>query len=213
VGGDFYDILREQEDGLLLVMADVMGKSLPAALFATVLRTLVHARPDLVREPGEFLVWLNRNLFAELGRFDMFITAQLAFADCGARELRVAGAGHPPLLVADRAGAVQAIESTGPPLGVRLEGGFVETRLRLPPGARVLLYTDGLNEARDAGGGQFGLDALSAWLAEAARRGDSAERCREGLQAVLRRHEAGRAPADDQTLLLLCEEARLGSDA
>jgi serine phosphatase RsbU (regulator of sigma subunit)/anti-sigma regulatory factor (Ser/Thr protein kinase) len=212
VGGDFYDILRVGESGLLLAIADVMGKGLPAALFATVLRTLVHTRPDLAPRPGEFLDWLNRNLEAELGRFDMFITAQLAFIDCATRELRVAGAGHPPMLVADRTGRVESIESTGAPLGINAGLDFGESRLVLPPGARVLLYTDGLNEARNTAGSQFGLEALTAWLGDSARRGEPAERCRSGLVAALRRYEAGTAPADDQTLLLLSEEPGPGPE-
>jgi serine phosphatase RsbU (regulator of sigma subunit)/anti-sigma regulatory factor (Ser/Thr protein kinase) len=206
VGGDFYDILRVGESGLLLAIADVMGKGLPAALFATVLRTLVHTRPDLAPKPGEFLDWLNRNLEAELGRFDMFITAQMAFVDCATRELRVAGAGHPPLLVADHRGQVQTIESAAAPLGINVGLGFAETRITLPAGARVLLYTDGLNEARDAQGSQFGLEALMAWLGDVGRRSEPADRARAGLMAALRRYEAGSAPGDDQTLLLLSEE-------
>ncbi len=206
VGGDFYDILRVANHGLLLAVADVMGKGLPAALMAAVFRTLLHTRPDLACRPGAFMEWLNRNLVEPLGRLDMFITAQLAYVDGGTRELRVSGAGHPPLLRADPLGTVLGVPSSGPPLGVVAEAEYDETTLGLPAGALVFLHTDGLNETRNPSGKLLGLSPLRRWLGDMARRGESALACSENLRRYLRQFEGSETHTDDRTFLLLAEE-------
>ena len=113
IGGDYYEALPTADGNVLLVMADVMGKGLPAALFGFMFRSLVRARLDLASRPGEFLAWLNEHLFPELDRAEMFLTAQLAFFDCQRGELRVAGAGHLPMLVARSTSEVQEIAAGG----------------------------------------------------------------------------------------------------
>ncbi len=206
VGGDYYDVLADAGGALLLVIADVMGKGMPAALFATIFRTLVHARRDLAAAPGRFLSWLNSSLTADLANAEMFVTAQLAFVDIAARRLCVAGAGHPPLLLADATGAVRAVESAGPPLGIGAEMHYPEESLLLPAGAHVLLYTDGVTEARDATGAFFGFEALKQELARTARERLSAPATRDRLIARLAAFGNDTARADDQALLLLAEE-------
>ncbi|HKS38203.1 MAG TPA: ATP-binding protein, partial [Verrucomicrobiae bacterium] len=81
VGGDFYDVIKLSPTSLLLVVADVMGKGIPAAMFAAILRSLLRALPNLANRPSELLARVNRLLFDELSEVDMFITAQLAFVD------------------------------------------------------------------------------------------------------------------------------------
>jgi serine phosphatase RsbU (regulator of sigma subunit)/anti-sigma regulatory factor (Ser/Thr protein kinase) len=205
VGGDFYDVLEVGSQGLLLAVADVMGKGLPAALFATVFRTLLRARPDLARSPGMFVDWLNENLVEELGELDMFITAQLAYVNFATRELRVAGAGHPPLLLAGRDFPGERISSGGPPLGIALNHEFEEERRILPPGARLLLYTDGVSEATDATGAQLGMEPLMRVLNASARDGAPIRRTLEEFNALHLPGAAGHT-RDDRTLLLLAEE-------
>src|SRR6266568_502371 len=100
VGGDFYDVVRLTDYSLLLIIADVMGKGIPAALFAATLRSLLRALPELTRQPSELLSRVNRLLFDELSEVDMFITAQLVYVDSQQRRLVTASAGHCPLLLA-----------------------------------------------------------------------------------------------------------------
>jgi serine phosphatase RsbU (regulator of sigma subunit)/anti-sigma regulatory factor (Ser/Thr protein kinase) len=213
VGGDFYDALTTPYDaiataggGLLLVMADVMGKGIPAALFATIFRTLIHARPELAPMPGRFLSWVNRSFAEDLGRVDMFVTAQLAFIDPVARQLRVAGAGHPPLFLADASGRVRAHESGGPPLGILPSTDYPEETLPLPPGARLMLYTDGLNEARNPAGDLLGLEALQQHFAQTAKERLPVGETKERLIAWVAHFESGTPQADDQAFLLLAED-------
>ena len=213
VGGDYYDALTTPYDaipttdgGLLLVMADVMGKGIPAALFATIFRTLIHARPELGSAPGRFLSWVNRSFADDLGRVDMFVTAQLAFIDPVARQLRVAGAGHPPLFLADAAGNVRAVESGGPPLGIMPGTEYPEETFPLPPGARIMLYTDGLNEARNATGGLLGLDVLQKHFARSAKDRVPVSSAKDLLVAMVAEFEGGTPQSDDQAFLLLAED-------
>ena len=202
IGGDYYDAVPVADGHLLLVMADVMGKGLPAALFAVIFRSLVRARCDLASRPGEFLGWLNKNLFPDLDQAEMFITAQLAFLDSRSGELRVASAGHPPLLVADAQGRIKEIPAGGPPLGVIAGAVFPEDSFP-SGGGRILMYTDGLFEARDPQGELLGLEAVKAELAESARTGESCDATRDRLSRLLSEFEHGTAPADDTAFIVV----------
>lgn len=206
VGGDFYDVIPIGTGGLLLAVADVMGKGLPAALFAAVFRSLLHARLDLAPTPGRFLDWLNANLLRDLSELDMFITAQLVFVDTLTREVRAAGAGHPPLLLAGRHLASVEVPSEGPPLGI-IEGiDFAESRLPLPPAARILMYTDGVSETTNAGGEQAGVVPLRTLLDQAVLREESGARTLQELNAWLKSFSDDRPAADDRTVILLVEQ-------
>lgn len=206
VGGDFYDIFEVGSRGLFLAVADVMGKGLPAALVATVFRTLLRARPELAFSPGAFIEWLNHNLVTELGDLDMFITAQLAYVNLQTRELRVAGAGHPPLLVAGRDRDSLEVLSSGPPLGIASALEFQEERRILPPNARLLLYTDGVSEARGPDGNPIGTRTLLDILTSSAEQGQGLEETLRRFTALQGPVEAGSSTTDDRTLLLLLEE-------
>ena len=183
-----------------------MGKGAPAALFSAIFRTLLRVRTDLVDHPGELLAWLNSNLIADLERFDMFVSAMIIHFDQRDRTLRLAGAGHPPCLVASREGIITELSSNSPPLGINENISTAELKLTLPPGARVLLYTDGLSEARNANSDFLGIDALKTWLATAARHGVMAETARAELRQLVQNFEAGAPQTDDQAFIFLAEE-------
>ena len=100
VGGDFYDVLRISESKYLLFVTDVMGKGVPAAMFASILQRLVRVMPEWVSGPGEMLGRINSMLYEELSAVEMFVTAQLALIDMREKLLTVATAGQGPILVA-----------------------------------------------------------------------------------------------------------------
>ena len=205
MGGDFYDVIQTQDGNLLLVVADVMGKGLPAAIFATIFRTLVSSHLELAPTPGKFINWLNRNLINELDKANMFITAYLVFVDFKSRQLRGAGAGHPPILMAVPEGTVSEIESVVPPLGVTAFDEDTEEVRTFPCGGRVLLYTDGLSEARSPAGAYLGIKGLKDWIEKSARAGENAEAGKASLLAHIRDFEKNAPPADDQAFILLTE--------
>lgn len=170
VGGDLFDVIKVNNDGILLVIADVMGKGVPAALFAAILRNQIRARTDYAVTPGRFMGWLNQVLFTDLDRVDMFITVQLAYLDPARRELRVASAGHCPLLVATPGQPITEVAADGPPLGISRHAEFPEPVIPLAEGACALMLTDGLTELKDPDDNLLGLEAVKSWLEETANR-------------------------------------------
>src|ERR1051325_7250057 len=150
VGGDFYDVLSLSDEQALLIVADVMGKGVPAALFAATLHTLVHTTAEWTHTPSELLARMNRLLFDELSGVDMFITAQLVLVDFHRKRLVVANAGHCPLFVVSPTGALHSVSPDGLPLGILPEVTYAQQVLPLNDCSCALLYTDGLTEARNS---------------------------------------------------------------
>jgi anti-sigma regulatory factor (Ser/Thr protein kinase) len=170
VGGDFYDVIKINDDALLLIIADVMGKGIPAAMFAAILRSLLRAVPEWMSQPAALLARVNRLLFEELSGVDMFITAQLVYVDSRNRRITAASAGHcPALLSADAEGNVKSISPEGLPLGILPDTSFANQTEPLPRNSRVLLYTDGLTEARNSAGEFFGQESNRTAAAQLAR--------------------------------------------
>ena len=125
VGGDFYDAIALDGNSLLLLIADVMGKGVPAALFATTMRGLLRGLAARSDDPAQLLSGLNRLLYPELSAVNMFITAQVAHVDLTTRRVTAASAGHCPLLFVppgppDRRGAPHPRSPDRSPPGLRL---------------------------------------------------------------------------------------------
>ncbi len=206
VGGDFFDVLPLGEDLVLLVVADVMGKGVPAALFAATLRTLVRTTAEWTQRPSELLARINRLMFDELSSVDMFITAQLVLADMREKTLTVAAAGHCPLLLANQRGETAPISPEGMPLGIVPHIKFTEQIVSLEPFHCALLYTDGLTEARDPQGEWFGHERLVKWLQQSATSNQSANELSDSFLAELNGFQGSSALKDDQTFLILAQK-------
>jgi serine phosphatase RsbU (regulator of sigma subunit)/anti-sigma regulatory factor (Ser/Thr protein kinase) len=206
VGGDFYDVIKINEDSILLIIADVMGKGIPAAMFAAILRSLLRAVPEWMNQPAALLARVNRLLFEELSGVDMFITAQLVYVDSRARRITAASAGHCPVLLAlDADGNVKTISPEGLPLGILPDTTFSNQTESMPKNCRVLLYTDGLTEARDAKGEFYGQDRLVKWLRKSSETRKTAEELKDELAAELGAFQARSTLNDDQTFLIMAE--------
>jgi len=206
VGGDFYDVIKINDDAILLIIADVMGKGIPAAMFAAILRSLLRAVPEWMNQPAALLGRVNRLLFEELSGVDMFITAQLVYVDSRARSLTAASAGHCPLLLAlDEEGNVKALSPEGLPLGILPETTFSNQTEVLPKNCRILLYTDGLTEARNVSGEFFGQDRLVRWLRKSSQSKQPAEQLKDDLAAELIAFQSAASLSDDQTFLIMAE--------
>jgi serine phosphatase RsbU (regulator of sigma subunit)/anti-sigma regulatory factor (Ser/Thr protein kinase) len=202
VGGDFYDAIKINDHSLLLVIADVMGKGIPAAMFAAILRTVLRAAPELTQQPSALLTRVNALLYPDLSGVDMFITAQLAFIDATARKIITASAGHCPLAVAG-AGVVKTFSPEGMPLGIKADTVFEDATADLPENGRVLLYSDGVTDALDPNGKPFSQPRLLDWLAQTTAARHTAEQLKQELVAELDRHQSVTALRDDQTFLIL----------
>jgi serine phosphatase RsbU (regulator of sigma subunit)/anti-sigma regulatory factor (Ser/Thr protein kinase) len=203
VGGDFFDIVSLGSRGFLVIVSDVMGKGLPAAMFAMVLRSLLRALSGMGEMPSRMLGRANELLYEELSRVDMFITAQVVHVDVEGGAVTLANAGHCPLLACNPGGEVCALSPEGMPLGV-LEGAeFEEEKWVLEPGGRVLVYTDGLTETPRSGGEFFGQERLEDWLRSAVREGADAEVMCRGLVETLRSYQDSTVLLDDQTFVVI----------
>jgi phosphoserine phosphatase RsbU/P len=168
VAGDFYDFLPK--DGCLgVLIADVSGHGVPAALSASMVKVAIHAQRDWADEPARVLTGLNAILCGNLQ--GQFVTAGYLFLDPGRGALTYAGAGHPPLLaLRGRENKVEAIEENGLMLGIFPEGAYKSTTADLNLGDRFVLYTDGVLEAPSASGEEFGMERFKKFLTEHAGR-------------------------------------------
>lgn len=154
VGGDFYDMFLVGETCVLAV-GDVSGKDAAAAAVTGLARHAIRSAAQWAHEPGEVLANLNRTMLLDVGDRDIatFCTVLLVFAHrtgSGFR-LRLACAGHPAPLLIDATGRSTEIAIEGPPAGWFEDPAFGETEVELEPGASLVMYTDGLIEARRRG--------------------------------------------------------------
>ena len=201
VGGDFYDFFKLENDKLALIVADVSGKGVPAALFMMVSRTLMKGTAIGNPDPAKCMAEVN-DLLAESNEESMFVTVFYTSFDPATGLLAYANGGHNLPYVVKASGEVRKVESeSGLVLGVMPGFEFPGGSLVLEPGDTFFLYTDGVTEAMNEDGEEFGDDALAKALAECADAG-AADVRRHVVEAV-RRH-AGEAPqSDDITCLAL----------
>jgi serine phosphatase RsbU (regulator of sigma subunit) len=165
VGGDFYLVAAGPRDCTALVVGDVVGHGLIAARRAAFVRTVFVATAPFSDDPAQLLSWVNTALIERAGTSFDFVTAACLTYEPEERRLRWAYAGHPPALRLDD-GAELAASAQGAPLGLYDDPGGAEGSQELAPGDGVLLYTDGLTEARDDGGQLLGEDAVADALRE-----------------------------------------------
>jgi serine phosphatase RsbU (regulator of sigma subunit)/anti-sigma regulatory factor (Ser/Thr protein kinase) len=206
VGGDFYDVVSLAEDRVLMIVADVMGKGVPAALFAATMHTLVRTMTEWTDRPAEMLARMNRFLYHELSGVDMFITAQLVLVDAGREQLTLASAGHCPLLTCNEAAEITTHTCDGMPLGILPDLSFEERVISLKDCRCALLYTDGLTDARNSHGEFYGQERLTTWLHEHALKGQSAVQLSYAFLRDLKAFQAHVTSPDDQTFLVLAKE-------
>jgi len=214
VGGDFYDAIALGDDSLLLMIADVMGKGVPAALFATTMRGLLLGLAERSSDPAQLLSGLNRLLYKELSSVAMFITAQIVHVDLKTQLLTAASAGHcPPLFIPYGSHSVSSLSMQGLPLGVLPDTVYPQMSARMGSPAVLLMYTDGLIDARNSEGEAFGKRRLKSWLLSNSDPGTNAPEQRDRLVAELNRYRGDTAMDDDQAFLLLTEDRAAGTRA
>ncbi len=205
VGGDFYDffwVTRSQDDERRfgMVIADVTGKGVPAALFMAMTRTTIRNVANGERSPAAALEQANQLLLKD-SQSDLFLSAFYALLEPDSGELVYCNAGHnPPLLFRPADGDFCPLTSSGLVLGVLPDITLPGGRLAVAPGDFLILYTDGITEAVNAAMEEFGIEGLQA--AVASRAGGSAQEMVDAVMAAI--HEfAGDSPmADDLTLVV-----------
>ncbi|HEY5707574.1 MAG TPA: SpoIIE family protein phosphatase [Terrimicrobiaceae bacterium] len=200
-GGDYFDLIPLPSGATFVVIADVMGKGISAALLANMLRTNIRAQLDLADDPGRLLTAVNRVMSADLVRLDMFITVACAWISPDGGEIRAASAGHPPGLLGPAENSRCCLLSQGLPIGVMNDTKY-ETRLStFAVGEMLFLYTDGVPEACDPKGEFYDVDGIQRDLAKspAASARDIVHRVLDSVD-YFSNHTL---PADDRTLVAI----------
>jgi serine phosphatase RsbU (regulator of sigma subunit)/anti-sigma regulatory factor (Ser/Thr protein kinase) len=201
VGGDYIDAIEIRDQGLLLIIADVMGKGVPAALLATIFRTAIRSRLNLAETPGWLLSKIDEQFHEELGHLNMFITAQAAYFSYEKKTLKLSSAGHCPAFLTKADGAQEELTAEGIPLGINPTNIYEERIMNLSTGDRVLFITDGIYETENEAGEMLGIEGFSERLPEIWNEGLDAVPNR--ALAVVAQHSHGDEFQDDKTLMAL----------
>ena len=201
VAGDFYDFIVVDPQHVGILVADVSGHGLPAALIASMLQVALSAQHSHASKPQKVLSGLNQAL---CGKFQSnFVTAAYLFVDLAKRVLQYAGAGHPPMLMwSESSRTVREISENGMVLGLFPEAGYGSVEVEVGAGDRCLLYTDGIVEAPNSSSEQFGNDRLKEFLESNSHIAGNqfAEKLLEKL-AGWSELQAGETHSDDITVL------------
>jgi phosphoserine phosphatase RsbU/P len=203
VAGDFYDFLLIDERRVGILVADVTGHGIPAALIASMLKTAFAGQALHASDPARVLTGLNRAL---CGKFEEhFVTAAYLFIDLEKRLLHYSAAGHPPLIVASRNDRqAREIEENGLMLGLFPDADYTSAEIGFSVGDRCLLYTDGILEAKNAAHEEFGKSRCKRLLET--EREIPAGRFADlllGSIASFSGYSSGRAQEDDITIVTL----------
>lgn len=203
LGGDFYGFMTAADGRLFFIIGDVSGKGASAALYMAQAIGMFHVAVEFVQSPRALLALLHQKFSNSMAR-NSFITATCGVFDGRKRGVALARAGHEPALLLSNGGMLQIIQSQGMGVGLRAGGDWAdqlqETHLAVDSGDILVLYTDGITEASNAAGEQFGLDRLQQVIA-----GQNGKRASEILDAIVNEvatHRDQEPLQDDLTLLV-----------
>ena len=208
VGGDFYDVVRLEENRIGLAIADVSDKGVPAALFMMSCRTLLKGAAIGNHDPGDVLREINDLLYQD-NEAMMFVTLLYAVYDPASGILSYANGGHNPPVIRHADGSSTMLPSTGGVAlglvdGIEYQQGSVD----ILPGDTLFLYTDGVTEAMNEADEEFGVERLCAVLA--ATPSNDPQKVNEAVFAGVRAFAGETPQSDDITCLTLCRSEAAG---
>jgi len=210
VAGDFYDFLAGEGRRVGILIADVSGHGVPAALVASMLKVAVAAQASHAASPAQVLGGINQIFHGKLR--NQFITALYVFIDLEAGRVTAASAGHPrPLVWRQVEGRVEELPLGGTVIGRLRRAAYEEVSIELTEGDRLLLFTDGFPEALGPGGEAFGEERLRSFLARQASR--SAEDIAQALLAEAAAWTGQAAGFDDDLTLVAVAVADTGASS
>ena len=199
-GGDYYDFIELPGGRWGILSADVSGHSTPAAVIMAIVHSIVGLAPTVADEPpSKLLAYVNERLVARYtGGTGTFVTAWYGIYDPATRRLDYATAGHPPPLRRHGPAVCPLDAAHGLPLGIDAGEPYPAVTVQLAPGDVLLIYTDGITEARNPAGAFFDTDGLAAALTTAT---GSADDVMASVLSTVDAFTAAAAPSDDRTLL------------
>lgn len=199
VGGDLYDVIELDEDRISVILGDVSGKGVPAALYMVRAMSEYRFLAPQAKNPAELLTTLNQRLSVN-SPFGMFLTMICLLISKQANTVQYSSAGHLPLLLRKAAGNAPELlkGAQSPPLGLVPETSFFLNTAHLEPGDALFLYTDGVVEARDKRGKEYTIERLAECVKKEA---DSAAAYSERIFEDVRKFTTGADQHDDITAL------------
>jgi len=199
IGGDYYDFIPRHNEKMLIALGDVSGKGTAAALLMSSLHAAIHAQTMARSELQEMVTAVNEYLASNTpsNRFITFFVGEL---DPDSGDLAYINAGHNPPLVGRTDGSVEELDSGGFPLGIMPGAEFELGKINLAPGEAVIVFSDGVSEAENTLGEEFGVDRLSDVVRKNISR--SASGLRDKIESELSAF-TGTAPANDDITLVI----------
>jgi len=204
VGGDYYDFIAIDPCRLAIIVADVSGKGMSAALLMASLRAALHAEIQPQIKLAEMTTKLN-DFVHRSSASNRFITFFFSELNMKSGEFRYINAGHNPPLVIGKNGHVTRLESSGFCLGMFAGAAYETGKVELSPGDMVVLYTDGITEARNMNNQEFGEDTLTTLLKKSLKQ--PAAKVVEKIMAEVTNFSAGAPPMDDMTFVVIKRSA------
>jgi serine phosphatase RsbU (regulator of sigma subunit) len=192
VGGDFYDVICT-EDGCVAIVADVSGKGMSAALLASIVQGMMYAQINSGVSLVDAITAVHTFLCARVSGEKYVTLVALRCRHDGTAEL--VNGGHVPPLLVEPDGRVRIIEDGDMPVGIWPEASFHAIPLVLPPGARMVLLSDGVSESEDPAGEQFTVDQFEQYLSD--------KNPIAAVFAAVDRFSNGVPQADDRTMLTI----------
>lgn len=202
VGGDFYDLVPLDDRRLAVIIGDVAGKGIPAAMLTSVTRTMLRVEAMRGEPPHLIVQQANNVLYQDLSLADSFATAFVATIDTAENTISYASAGHAPaILRRAQTGKVEQLKATSLPIGISGHSPGSTCTIDLSPGDTLVLYTDGITEAQSPEGDFFGLHRL-LYLVES-KASEDPDMLREAIQAEIAHFCQESSSQDDVTLLVV----------
>jgi serine phosphatase RsbU (regulator of sigma subunit)/pSer/pThr/pTyr-binding forkhead associated (FHA) protein len=210
IGGDYYDFIERPDGRMLIALGDVSGKGTAAALLMSSLHAAVHAQASSHSSLSETISAVN-NYLAENIPSNRFVTLFYAELDPQTGALSFINAGHNPPLIVHAAGTIENLSSGGLPLGILPNSPYREGRTQLQPGDVLVIYSDGVSEAVNPQGEEFGAPRLHSVVGLNLER--SAAGIRDRIESALTKFAQGTPAADDITLVIVKRQADGGMSA
>jgi sigma-B regulation protein RsbU (phosphoserine phosphatase) len=200
IGGDYYDFIQREDGRLVVALGDVSGKGTAAALLMSSLHAAVHAHADIHDSLVKTISAVNRYLVDSIPA-NRFVTLFYAELDPQNGTLSFLNAGHNPPLIVHTGGTMEQLAAGGLPLGIMTNADFREGRTKLYPGDVLVIYSDGVSEATNPSGEEFGPTRLYEVVARNLEA--SAGGIRDRIESALTKFCQGTPAADDITLVIV----------
>ena len=200
IGGDYYDFIPRPDGRMLIALGDVSGKGTAAALLMSSLHAAIHAQVSAKSSLEETVLSVNQYL-ADNTPANRFVTLFVAELDPSDGTLKYINAGHNPPLMARSDGTVGQLSSGGFPLGIIPGAEFEIGETRLNPGEALVVYSDGVSEANNLRGDEFGMDRLTEVVRKNLR--SSASGLRDKVESALSAFTQTAPANDDITLVIV----------